>query len=233
MYESLFLGGDYFLLIIIFAAFSFFVQYKLTSKFKKFKTIHLSNGMTGKEIAEKMLLDHGIRNVKVISTKGKLTDHYDPLKKTVNLSESVYNTSNAASAAVAAHECGHAVQHNQSYEWLQLRSKLVPVVSIASNLSMWMIIIGLGLASSNVIGNNLAIAGVIFFGLGTLFSFITLPVEYDASKRALAWLQRKNIVNQREFLISKDALKWAARTYVVAAIGSLATLIYLFLRVRR
>ena len=233
MYESLFLGGDYFLLIIIFAAFSFFVQYKLTSKFKKFKTIHLSNGMTGKEIAEKMLLDHGIRNVKVISVKGKLTDHYDPLKKTVNLSESVYNTSNAASAAVAAHECGHAVQHNQSYEWLQLRSKLVPVVSIASNLSMWMIIIGLGLASSNVIGNNLAIAGVIFFGLGTLFSFITLPVEYDASKRALAWLQRKNIVSQREFLISKDALKWAARTYVVAAIGSLATLIFLFLRVRR
>jgi len=233
MYESLFLGGDYFLLIIFFAAFSFFVQYKLTSKFKKFKTIHLSNGMTGKEIAEKMLLDHGIRNVKVISVKGKLTDHYDPLKKTVNLSESVYNTSNAASAAVAAHECGHAVQHNQSYEWLQLRSKLVPVVSIASNLSMWMIIIGLGLASSNIIGNNLAIAGVIFFGLGTLFSFITLPVEYDASKRALAWLRRKNIVNQREFLISKDALKWAARTYVVTAIGSLATLIYLFLRVRR
>ncbi len=233
MYESYFLGGDYLLLIIIFTALSFFVQYKLTSKFKKFKNIHLSNGMTGKEIAEKMLLDHGIRNVKVISTKGKLTDHYDPLKKTVNLSESVYNTSNAASAAVAAHECGHAVQHNQSYEWLQLRSKLVPVVSIASNLSMWMIIIGLSLASSNIIGNNLAIAGVIFFGLGTLFSFITLPVEYDASKRALAWLQRKNIVSQREFLISKDALKWAARTYVVAAIGSLATLIFLFLRVRR
>jgi len=233
MYESYFLGGDYLLLIIIFTALSFFVQYKLSSKFKKFKNIHLSNGMTGKEIAEKMLLDHGIRDVKVISTKGKLTDHYDPLKKTVNLSESVYNTSNAASAAVAAHECGHAVQHNQSYEWLQLRSKLVPVVSIASNLSMWMIIIGLSLASSNIIGNNLAIAGVIFFGLGTLFSFITLPVEYDASKRALAWLQRKNIVSQREFLISKDALKWAARTYVVAAIGSLATLIFLFLRVRR
>ena len=233
MYESYFLGGDYLLLIIIFAALSFFVQYKLSSKFKKFKNIHLSNGMTGKEIAEKMLLDHGIRNVKVISTKGKLTDHYDPLKKTVNLSESVYSTSNAASAAVAAHECGHAVQHNQSYERLQLRSKLVPVVSIASNLSMWMIIIGLSLASSNIIGNNLAIAGVIFFGLGTLFSFITLPVEYDASKRALAWLQRKNIVSQREFLISKDALKWAARTYVVAAIGSLATLIFLFLRVRR
>ena len=233
MYESYFLGSDYFLFVIIFALLSFFVQFKLTSKFKKFKNIHLSNGMTGKEIAEKMLLDHGIRNVKVISTKGKLTDHYDPLKKTVNLSESVYNTSNAASAAVAAHECGHAVQHNQSYEWLQLRSKLVPVVSIASNLSMWMIIIGLSLASSNIIGNNLAIAGVIFFGLGTLFSFITLPVEYDASKRALAWLQRKNIVSQREFLISKDALKWAARTYVVAAIGSLATLIFLFLRVRR
>ena len=233
MYESYFLGGDYLLLIIIFTALSFFVQYKLSSKFKKFKNIHLSNGMTGKEIAEKMLLDHGIRNVKVISTKGKLTDHYDPLKKTVNLSESVYNTSNAASAAVAALECGHAVQHNQSYEWLQLRSKLVPVVSIASNLSMWMIIIGLSLASSNIIGNNLAIAGVIFFGLGTLYSFITLPVEYDASKRALAWLQRKNIVSQREFLISKDALKWAARTYVVAAIGSLATLIFLFLRVRR
>ena len=177
-----------------------------------------------------MLADHGIRDVKVVSVKGMLTDHYNPMKKTVNLSESVYSERNAAAAAVAAHECGHAVQHAQGYEWLKMRSLLVPVVSVASNLSMWVIIAGLGMFGGTQ-SYTIASIGVVMFGLGTLFSFITLPVEYDASNRALAWLRRKNMVGQQEFAASKDALKWAARTYVVAAIGSLATLIYLALRV--
>ena len=152
------------------------------------------------------------------------------MKKTVNLSESVYNERNAAAAAVAAHECGHAVQHAQGYEWLKMRSLLVPVVSISSNLSMWVIIIGLGMFGGTQ-NYTIASVGVAMFALGTLFSFITLPVEYDASNRALAWLRRKNMVSQQ--MASKDALKWAARTYVVAAIGSLATLIYLALRVNQ
>ena len=154
------------------------------------------------------------------------------MKKTVNLSESVYNERNAAAAAVAAHECGHAVQHAQGYEWLKMRSLLVPVVSISSNLSMWVIIIGLGMFGGTQ-NYTIASIGVAMFALGTLFSFITLPVEYDASNRALAWLRRKNMVSQQELVASKDALKWAARTYVVAAIGSLATLIYLALRVNQ
>lgn len=190
----------------------------------------LRNGMSGAEIAEKMLLDHGIRNVKVVSTRGMLTDHYNPIKRTVNLSENVYNSRNAAAAAVAAHECGHAVQHAQGYEWLQMRSALVPVVSVASNISIWIIFIGLVLTGSGL-GYPIAVAGVVMFGLGTLFSFITLPVEYDASKRALVWLQRKNIVSREEYKASEDALKWAARTYVVAAIGSLATLAYFAFKV--
>jgi Zn-dependent membrane protease YugP len=182
--------------------------------------------MSGKEIAEKMLIDHGIRDVKVVSVRGSLTDHYNPLKRTVNLSETVYNERNAAAAAVAAHECGHAVQHAKGYEWLQLRSKLVPMVGIASNLSMIAIIGGLVLMQIIPFGFEIAVAGVILFGVGTLFSFITLPVEYDASNRALAWLQRKNMVSREELAGAQDALKWAARTYVVAALGSLATLAY-------
>ena len=177
-----------------------------------------------------MLADHGIRDVKVVSVKGMLTDHYNPIKKTVNLSESVYSERNAAAAAVAAHECGHAVQHAQGYEWLKMRSVLVPVVSVASNLSMWVIIIGLSFFGGTQ-SYTIASIGVAMFGLGTLLSFITLPVEYDASNRALAWLRRKNMVGQQEFAAAKDSLKWAALTYVVAAIGSLATLIYLVLRV--
>ena len=226
------IGLEYYLLLFIFAGLSMFVSSRLKSKFKTYSKLQLRNGMSGAEIAEKMLSDHGIRDVKVVSVKGSLTDHYNPMKKTVNLSESVYNERNAAAAAVAAHECGHAVQHVQGYEWLKMRSLLVPVVSISSNLSMWVIIIGLGMFGGTQ-NYTIASIGVAMFALGTLFSFITLPVEYDASNRALAWLRRKNMVNQQEFVASKDALKWAARTYVVAAIGSLATLIYLVLRVNQ
>jgi Zn-dependent membrane protease YugP len=222
---------EYYIIIALFAGASMWVQGKLKSKFKKYSKIQLSNQMSGKEIAEKMLADHGILNVNVTAVQGRLTDHYNPKTKTVNLSESVYHERNAAAAAVAAHECGHAVQHAQSYDWLQFRSLLVPVVSVASRISMYIIFGGFVLGLGSAMGYNLAVAGVVLFGLGTLFSFVTLPVEYDASKRALAWLQRKNMVNQREYAMSKDALNWAARTYVVAAIGSLATLVYFALSV--
>jgi len=222
---------EYYIIIALFAGASMWVQGKLKSKFKKYSKVQLSNQMSGKEIAEKMLADHGIRNVNVTAVQGRLTDHYNPKTKTVNLSESVYYERNAAAAAVAAHECGHAVQHAQSYDWLQFRSLLVPVVSVASRMSMYIIIGGFFIGLGSAMGYNLAVAGVVLFGLGTLFSFVTLPVEYDASKRALAWLQRKNMVNQREYAMSKDALNWAAKTYVVAAIGSLATLVYFALSV--
>jgi hypothetical protein len=189
--------------------------------------------MSGAEIAEKMLADHGINDVKVISTPGMLTDHYNPKNKTVNLSEGVYNQRNAAAAAVAAHEVGHAVQHAKAYEWLQIRSKLVPVVSVTSNFSQYLVIGGiiLGAASGGTLGFYIAILGLIFMALATAFSFITLPVEYDASNRALAWLKNKNMVSQEEYKGSEDALKWAARTYLVAAIGSLAMLLYWGIRV--
>jgi len=222
---------EYYIIIALFAGASMWVQGKLKSKFKKYSKVQLSNQMSGKEIAEKMLADHGIRNVNVTAVQGRLTDHYNPKTKTVNLSESVYHERNAAAAAVAANECGHAVQHAQSYDWLQFRSLLVPVVSVASRISMYIIFGGFVLGLGSAMGYNLAVAGVVLFGLGTLFSFVTLPVEYDASKRALAWLQRKNMVNQREYAMSKDALNWAAKTYVVAAIGSLATLVYFALSV--
>ncbi len=218
--------GSYYLIIIVISLASMWVSNRLKSKFKKYSALSLRNGMSGKEIAEKMLSDHGIRDVEVISVRGSLTDHYNPKNKTVNLSESVYSQRNAAAAAVAAHECGHAVQHAVGYDWLKLRSQLVPVVGIASNLSMIVIIAGLVLMQMVSFGFEIAVLGVGLFGLGTLFSFITLPVEYDASNRALAWLERKNMVSKEELVGSKDALKWAARTYVVAALGSLATLAY-------
>ena len=218
--------GSYYLIIIVISLASMWVSNILKRKFKKYSALSLRNGMSGKEIAEKMLVDHGIRDVKVISVRGSLTDHYNPKNKTVNLSESVYSQRNAAAAAVAAHECGHAVQHAKGYEWLTLRSQLVPVVGVASNLSIIVIIGGLVLMQIVPFGFDIAVLGVGLFGLGTLFSFITLPVEYDASNRALAWLERKNIVSREELAGSKDALKWAARTYVVAALGSLATLAY-------
>lgn len=223
----------YYILLGAIALVSWLVSSKLKSKFKHYSKVHLRNGMSGAEIAEKMLADHGIRDVKVVSTSGMLTDHYNPVNKTVNLSESVYNQRNAASAAVAAHECGHAVQHAQAYEWLTMRSKLVPVVSVTSGLSTWVVFGGiiLGAAAGAGLGFWVAVAGLIMMGLATLFSFITLPVEYDASNRALAWLKQKNIVTQEEHKGSEDALNWAARTYLVAAIGSLATLVYWGLQV--
>jgi len=205
---------------------SIIVSQTLKNKFKKYSQTHLQNGMSGREIAEKMLADHGIYDVKVISTPGMLTDHYNPTNKTVNLSEGVYMHRNAAAAAVAAHEVGHAVQHAQAYSWLQMRSKLVPVVSVASQYSQWVILGGLVLAAGSAFGNTLLLIGIILYAVGTLFSFITLPVEYDASNRALAWMTNKNMLTPQEHAGAKDSLKWAARTYVVAAVGSLATLLY-------
>lgn len=205
-----------------------YVSNKLKSKFKKYSKVHLQNGLSGREIAEKMLHDNGINDVKVISTAGMLTDHYNPSKKTVNLSEGVYTQKNAAAAAVAAHECGHAVQHAKAYSWLQMRSKLVPVVSVASKFSQWAIFGGLILMTmvSVGVGQTVLLIGIIMYGMGTLFSFITLPVEYDASKRALVWLENENMLTASEHNAAEDSLKWAARTYVVAAVGSLATLLY-------
>ena len=224
----------FYVLIGIISLFSWLVSNTLKRKFKKYSNIQLRNGLSGAEIAEKMLADHGIFDVKVISTPGRLTDHYNPKDKTVNLSEAVYNQRNAASAAVAAHEVGHAVQHAKAYQWLTMRSKLVPIVSISSRFSQWMIIGGLILGAGigeTGIGFMVAVAGLMFMGVGTIFSFITLPIEYDASNRALAWLENKNMVSQDEFAGSRDALKWAARTYLVAALGSLAMLLYWALQI--
>jgi len=224
----------FYLIIGVISLASWLVSKRLKNKFTYYSKIHLKNGLSGKEIAEKMLNDHGIFNVKVISTPGELTDHYNPLNKTVNLSEVVYNQRNASAAAVAAHECGHAVQHAQAYEWLTLRSKLVPAVNISSKFSQWLVIGGiiLGAASGNTgIGFIIAVVGLAMMAVATFFSFITLPVEYDASNRALAWLKSKNTLTTIEQDGAKDALKWAARTYVVAALGSLAMLLYWGLRI--
>ncbi|MDT8414381.1 MAG: zinc metallopeptidase [Flavobacteriaceae bacterium] len=217
------MGMGYMILIGFIMLLSWGVSAQLKSKFKKYSKVHLQNGLSGAEIAEKMLADHGIRNVKVISTPGQLTDHYNPVNKTVNLSEAVYNQRNAAAAAVAAHECGHAVQHAIGYEWLQLRSKLVPVVSVSSNFVQWILLAGILMINTFP---SLLLVGIVIFSLTTLFTIVTLPVEYDASNRALAWLENKRMVTREELSGSKDALKWAARTYVVAAIGSIATLLY-------
>lgn len=227
------LGFDmgYILIAGVFGVISMLVSAKLKKKFKFYSNVQLQNGMSGAEIAQKMLDDHGIRDVKVISTPGYLSDHYNPQNKTVNLSEAVYTQRNAAAAAVAAHEVGHAVQHAQAYEWLQMRSKLVPILQVTSNFSMWVIFGGLMLMGTTAIGGTIAWIGVGLYGIGTLFSFVTLPVEYDASNRALAWLENKNMVTQKEYSGAKDALKWAARTYVVAAIGALATLLYFAMKV--
>ena len=217
----------YVILGAIFLA-SWLVSNRLQSKFAHYSQVQLRNGMSGKEIAEKMLHDNGIYDVKVTHVPGQLTDHYNPIDKTVNLSEAVYNQRNAAAAAVAAHECGHAVQHAQAYAWLNLRSKLVPAVNISSNLSNILIIVGfvLGAAAKMGFGYWIAVAGVALFAISTAFAFITLPVEYDASNRALAWLKNKNMVTREEYAGAEDSLKWAARTYVVAALGSLAQLLY-------
>lgn len=217
--------GGYYLIIIISMAVSWFVSWRLKSKFEHYSKVHLRNGMSGKEVAEKMLRDNGINDVQVMSVPGQLTDHYNPEDKTVNLSEAVYMQRNAASAAVAAHECGHAVQHKVGYSMLQLRSKLVPVVSISSNLMQFVIMGGIIVMAMS--GNKLILTiGVIMFALTTLFAFVTLPVEYDASNRAMKWLRDTGTVTTEEYIGVKDSLKWAARTYVVAAIGSLVQLMY-------
>jgi Zn-dependent membrane protease YugP len=223
----------YYILIGAIALVSWLVSSKLKSKFDEFSQVHLRNGLSGAEIAQQMLNDHGIYDVRVISTPGQLTDHYNPTDKTVNLSESVYNQRNASAAAVSAHECGHAVQHATAYNMLQLRSQLVPIVNVSSTLSQWLIFGGLilGAAAGFGFGFYIAVIGLVLMAIATAFSFITLPVEYDASNRALAWLKNKNMLSQQEYAGAEDALKWAARTYVVAAIGALASLLYWALQV--
>jgi len=215
----------YYIIIGLFMLISWFVSNQLQSKFRHYSKVHLANGMSGREIAEKMLSDNGITDVKVISTPGQLTDHYNPADKTVNLSEVVYHERNAAAAAVAAHECGHAVQHAVGYSMLQLRSKMVPMVNIASRLNQWILMLGLVVMVSSKNATLLWI-GIFLFAVTTAFAFITLPVEYDASNRALAWLKGRNMLLPNEYDGAKDSLKWAARTYLVAAIGSLAQLLY-------
>ncbi len=202
---------------------SWFIQYRLKSKFEKYSRVPISNGMTGREVAEKMLRDNGVYDVKVISTPGMLTDHYNPVNKTVNLSEGVYNSQSVAAAAVAAHECGHAVQHARAYAPLQMRSALVPIVSFSSSIVQWILLAGIIMLNTFP---TLLLIGIILFATTTLFSFITLPVEIDASRRALVWLEGAGITSSRNHDMAKDALTSAAYTYVVAALGSLATLVY-------
>ena len=224
--------SGYYLLIIATMLVSWLVSARLKSKFAYYSKVHLRKGMSGKEIAEKMLHDNGIYDVQVTSVPGQLTDHYNPANKTVNLSEAVYMQRNAASAAVAAHECGHAVQHAVGYSMLQLRSKLVPMVQISSTLSQFVLFAGIAImiaskSVQNPSGNTTVLAiGVLLFAVTTLFAFITLPVEYDASNRAMKWLKESGTVTSEEFVGVQDSLKWAARTYVVAALGSLAQLLY-------
>ena len=217
------MGMSYLILAGAIMLASWLVSSRLKSKFEQYSKVHLQNGMSGAEIAEKMLADNGIRDVRVISVAGQLTDHYNPTNKTVNLSEAVYNQRNAAAAAVAAHECGHAVQHAVGYQWLTMRSKLVPFVNVASTYMQWILLGGILMMESFP---QLLLVGIVLFAATTVFSIVTLPVEYDASHRALAWLENKRMLTQQEQAVAKDALKWAARTYVVAALGSIATLLY-------
>ena len=217
----------YLILIIPVLLLSIFVQWRFRNKFSKYAEMQLNSGLSGKEVAEKMLQDNGIYDVEIMSTEGQLTDHYNPSNRTVNLSTDVYYGRSVAAAAVAAHECGHAVQHAKSYHWLQFRSTMVPVVSISSNLLQWVLIIGVLLIGFT--GNPIVLAiGVAGLALVTLFSIITLPVEFDASKRALLWLRNNQTVmhTSEEHNQAKDALWWAAMTYVIAALGALANLIY-------
>lgn len=215
--------GPIWIIFGVFMLISWLVASQLRSKFKKYSKIPVSFGLTGKDIAEKMLRDNGISDVKVISTKGSLTDHYNPADKTVNLSEEVFSSNSVAAAAIAAHECGHAVQHSKAYAFLQMRSALVPVVSFTSKWIQWVLLAGVLLVQ---VMPGILLIGILLFGLVTLFSFITLPVEIDASRRALAWLNSSGITSAETHDKAEDALKWAAYTYVVAALGSLATLLY-------
>lgn len=210
-------------IFIGFMILSWIISLTLKSKFKKYSKIPLENGMSGKEVAEKMLRDNGIYDVKIESVPGQLTDHYNPVNKTINLSQDVYNGRSVASAAVAAHEIGHAVQHAKAYAWLGFRSSLVPVVSFTSKYVQWILLIGILVVQRFP---ALLLFGIILFAFTTIFSFITLPVEINASKRALAWLSTSGITTFENHSKAEDALRWAAYTYVVAALGSLATLLY-------
>jgi Zn-dependent membrane protease YugP len=201
------------------------VQVRLKSKFTEYSEVPTSSGMSGKEIAEKMLRDNGIYDVQVISVEGQFTDHYNPVNRTVNLCTDVFHGRIVAAAAVSAHECGHAVQHATAYSMLMLRSKLVPAVQISSTLSQWVIFAGLGIMGFGGGSPTILLAGIVLFGVTTLFSVVTLPVEFDASKRAIAWLQTANITTPAEKVKAQDALKWAALTYVVAALASIAMLV--------
>lgn len=207
----------------VFMLLSWLISSQLRSKFRKYSKIPINYNLTGRQVAEKMLHDNGIMDVKVISVQGQLTDHYNPATRTVNLSEGVFNSSNVAAAAIAAHECGHAVQHATAYSFLQMRSKLVPPVSFASRWVQWVLLAGILLVQTMP---SVLLFGIILFGLTTLFSFITLPVEINASRRALVWLNSSGITNVQNHDKAEDALRWAAYTYVVAALGSLATLLF-------
>ena len=220
------------ILLILLTLASWLIQWRLRSKFKQYSQVGLSSGLSGAEIAKKMLADHGIYDVQIISTPGQLTDHYNPTDKTVNLSEGVYAERSAAAAAIAAHECGHAVQHSTSYAMLQFRSALVPTLSAVSRWVPMLILAGFFLINRTPVP---LLLGIGLFSLTTLFSFITLPVEFDASRRALAWMDQRGVVTAQEHGMAKDALWWAAMTYVVAALASLASLLYyasIFLRRR-
>ena len=211
------------IIFIGFMILSLIVSGVLKSKFNKYSKIPLDNGMSGREVAEKMLRDNGISDVRIESVQGQLIDHYNPVDKTINLSQEVYNGRNISSAAVAAHECGHAVQHAKAYAWLGFRSKLVPAVSFASKWVQWILLAGILMVRTFP---ALLLAGIVLFALTTIFSFITLPVEIDASRKALAWLSNAGITSYQNHALAQDALKWAAYTYVIAALGSLATLLY-------
>lgn len=212
---------------IIFAGIGMWVQNRLKKRFKEYSKIPIQSGLTGREVAEQMLRDNGITDVKVKAAKGFLTDHYNPANKTVSLSEGVYNSNSVAAAAVASHECGHAVQHANAYTWLKMRSALVPAVQFSSSIMQWIILAGIIFVSSFP---QLLLAGIVLFGITTLFSVITLPVEFDASKRALVWLDgTQGIVNDQQHDKVQNALKWAASTYVVNALSSIASLLYLIM----
>jgi uncharacterized protein len=214
--------GAYLLMIILLLV-GLFVQWRLRSKFAEYSQIPMAGGLTGAEVAERMLRENNVYDVRVLSVEGQLTDHYNPQDKTVNLSPDVYYGRSVMSAAVAAHECGHAVQHKVAYGPLEFRSAIVPFVSVSSRYLQWVLLAGILLINTTLLPLTI---GVGLFAVTTLFSFVTLPVEFDASKRALAWIESRGIVSQREYGIAKDGLKWAAMTYVVAALSSLATLLY-------
>jgi Zn-dependent membrane protease YugP len=225
--------GSVYLVSLLFLGISMFVSNRLKKKFNQYNEVYLASGLSGKEIAERMLRDNGIYDVQVVSVQGFLSDHYDPIKKTVNLSPEVYHNRTVSAAAVSAHECGHAVQHATAYTWLMMRSRLVPIVQFSSNTVQWILMGGILLVN---IFPTLLLVGILLFALTTLFTVVTLPVEFDASNRGLAWLQNAGVTTSNEFPKAKDALKWAAMTYVVAALASVATLaqyVMIFLGGRR